>query len=143
MRVVSVADGSEAVEAYRREHPAVVLLDLMMPQKGGLEALPEIRQVDPLACVIILTAFVEIPKAVQAMRLGAYDYLTKPFVKDELALTVQRALEHRRLVARVEELETQTGPVGSLRALMGPSAAVSKGTAPGPRAGGAGGHAVL
>jgi DNA-binding NtrC family response regulator len=143
MRVVSVADGSEAAEAYRRERPAVVLLDLMMPQLSGLGALPEIRQVDPLACVIILTAFVEVPKAVQAMRLGAYDYLTKPFVKDELVLTVQRAREHRRLVARVEELESQTGPVGSLRALMGPSAAVSKVIAAGLEAAAANGHVVI
>src|SRR4030095_6424066 len=143
MRVVSVADGSEAAEAYRRERPAVVLLDLMMPQLSGLGALPEIRQVDPLACVIILTAFVEIPKAVQAMRLGAYDYLTKPFVKDELVLTVQRAREHRRLVARGEELESETGPVGSLRALMGPSPAVSKVIAAGLEAAAANGHVVI
>ena len=126
MRVVTVADGADAAEAYRRERPAVVLLDLAMPRMGGMEALTELRQIDPLACVIIVTAFVEIPKAVQAMRLGAYDYLTKPFVKDELVLTVQRALEHRRLVARVEELENLSGPVASLRPLMGPSAAVSR-----------------
>src|SRR5687768_11642005 len=111
MRVVSAPDGVDVADYYRRERPAVVLLDLVMPGMGGMEALPEIRQVDPLACVIILTAFVEIPKAVQAMRLGAYDYLTKPFVKDELVVTVERALEHRRLVARVEELESRSGPV--------------------------------
>jgi DNA-binding NtrC family response regulator len=126
MRVVSAPDGVDAADYYRRERPAVVLLDLVMPGMGGMEALPEIRQVDPLACVIILTAFVEIPKAVQAMRLGAYDYLTKPFVKDELVVTVERALEHRRLVARVEELEGRSGPVASLRPLMGPSQAVSQ-----------------
>src|SRR5512145_3475811 len=73
MRVVTVADGADAAEAYRRERPAVVLLDLAMPRMGGMEALTELRQIDPLACVIIVTAFVEIPKAVQAMRLGAYD----------------------------------------------------------------------
>ena len=126
MRVVTVADGADAAEAYRRERPAVVILDLAMPRMGGMEALTELRQIDALVCAIIVTAFAEIPKAVQAMRLGAYDYLTKPFVKEELVLTVQRALEHRRLVARVEELESQSGPVASLRPLMGPSAAVSQ-----------------
>jgi DNA-binding NtrC family response regulator len=125
-RVVCVEDGAEAASAYRRERPAVVLLDLAMPRVGGLEALGEIRAADPEASVIILTAYVEIPRAVEAMRLGAYDYLTKPFVKDELVLTVRRALERRRLVARVEELERESGPVGSLRRLMGPSAAVSR-----------------
>jgi two-component system response regulator AtoC len=124
--VVSVEDGADAAEAYHRERPSVVLLDLAMPRKGGMEALAEIRAVDPEASVIILTAYVEIPKAVEAMRLGAYDYLTKPFVKDELVLTVQRALERRRLVARVEELERESGPVGSLRRLMGPSAEVTR-----------------
>jgi len=125
-RVVSVDDGAEAAESYRREQPSVVLLDLAMPRMGGMEALAEIRAVDPDASVIILTAYVEIPRAVEAMRRGAYDYLTKPFVKDELVLTVQRALERRRLVARVEELERETGPVGSLRRLMGPSAEVTR-----------------
>ena len=125
-RVVSVEDGADAAEAYRRERPSVVLLDLAMPRMGGMESLGEIRGVDPDASVIILTAYVEIPKAVEAMRLGAYDYLTKPFVKDELVLTVQRALERRRLVARVEELERESGPVGSLRRLMGPSAEVTR-----------------
>ncbi len=125
-RVVSVEDGAAAAEAYRRERPSVVLLDLAMPRMGGMESLGEIRGVDPDASVIILTAYVEIPKAVEAMRLGAYDYLTKPFVKDELVLTVQRALERRRLVARVEELERESGPVGSLRRLMGPSAEVTR-----------------
>src|SRR4029450_10091096 len=66
-----------------------------------------------------------------------------PFVKDELVLTVQRAREHRRLVARVEELESQTGPVGSLRALMGPSAAGSKVIAAGLEAAAANGHVVI
>jgi DNA-binding NtrC family response regulator len=125
-RVVSVEDGADAAEAYRRERPSAVLLDLAMPRMSGMEALAEIRAVDPDASVIILTAYVEIPRAVEAMRLGAYDYLTKPFVKDELVLTVQRALERRRLVARVEELERETGPVGSLRRLMGPSAEVTR-----------------
>jgi DNA-binding NtrC family response regulator len=125
-RVVSVEDGADAAEAYRRERPSVVLLDLAMPRMGGMESLAEIRGVDPDASVIILTAYVEIPKAVEAMRLGAYDYLTKPFVKDELVLTVQHALERRRLVARVEELERESGPVGSLRRLMGPSAEVTR-----------------
>ena len=123
---VSVEDGADAAEAYRRERPSVVLLDLAMPRMGGMESLGEIRAVDPEASVIILTAYVEIPKAVEAMRLGAYDYLTKPFVKDELVLTVQRALERRRLVARVEQLERESGPVGSLRRLMGPSAEVTR-----------------
>ena len=125
-RVVSVEDGADAAEAYRRERPSVVLLDLAMPRMSGMEALGEIRAVDPEASVIILTAYVEIPTAVEAMRLGAYDYLTKPFVKDELVLTVQRALERRRLVARVEQLERESGPVGSLRRLMGPSAEVTR-----------------
>jgi DNA-binding NtrC family response regulator len=143
MRVVSAADGADAAEYYRRERPAVVLLDLAMPRVGGMEALPEIREIDPLASVIILTAFVEIPKAVQAMRLGAYDYLTKPFVKDELVLTVQRALEHRRLVARVEELESLSGPVASLRPLMGPSQAVTRVIALSLEAAAATGHVAI
>jgi DNA-binding NtrC family response regulator len=142
-RVVSVADGAEAAAAYRRERPDVVLLDLVMPTVGGMEALQELRQLDPEACVIILTAFVEIPKAVQAMRLGAYDYLTKPFVKDELVLTVQRALEHRGLLSRLAELENLSGPVASLRALMGPSAAVTRVTTAALEAAAAAGHVAI
>jgi len=79
-RVVSVEDGADAAEAYRRERPSAVLLDLAMPRMSGMEALAEIRAVDPDASVIILTAYVEIRRAVEAMRLGAYDYPTKRFV---------------------------------------------------------------
>ena len=123
--VVTAEDGQVALERMRLDRPPVVLLDLNMPRLGGLEALPELKRITPQACVIILTSHSDVPTAVQAMRLGAYDYLVKPFDLDDLALRVQRALEHTGLLARVEELSAEAGAGGALRRQMGPSDAVA------------------
>src|SRR3990167_8792610 len=100
-------DGAAAVATFKAERPPVVLLDINMPKLGGMEVLPELRAIDPRGSVIILTASNEIRTAVQAMRLGAYDYLTKPAQFDEVILTIERALERHRLLAEVEQLKIQ------------------------------------
>jgi two-component system nitrogen regulation response regulator GlnG len=126
LEVVTAEDGESALETIRRHPPSVIFLDLKMPKLGGLEALPEIKAIDPQVPVIILTAYGEISTAVQAMRLGAYDYLTKPFQNDDIILTVRRALERQALLVEVETLRSQLGPGGALRELMGPSQKIQK-----------------
>jgi DNA-binding NtrC family response regulator len=79
------------------------------------------KRVDPLVSVIILTASLDVATAVQAIRLGAYDYLTKPCRSEDLLLVIQRALERRELLVHVDELRTQVGRAGTLREQMGPS----------------------
>jgi FixJ family two-component response regulator len=76
----------------------LVLMDIKMPGLSGMEALPQIITNHPDTCVIMMTAVVDTETAVQAMKLGAYDYVTKPFDLDDLNMRVQKALERRKLV---------------------------------------------
>ncbi|HKA63190.1 MAG TPA: response regulator, partial [Methylomirabilota bacterium] len=122
---VTAEDGAAALQQVQREHPDVILLDLSMPRMGGLAALPEIKRLDPDVPVIICTAHADLATAVQAMKLGAYDYLTKPFDVDLLALTVSRAVERGQLRSRIDELKRQ-GSGSSLAERMGGSAAIGQ-----------------
>ncbi|MBI4611138.1 MAG: sigma-54-dependent Fis family transcriptional regulator [Candidatus Rokubacteria bacterium] len=97
--VATAEDGQAALEQISREPPDVVLLDLKMPGLDGLQVLERANAADPHMPVVIVTAYGDLPSAVQAMRLGAYDYLTKPFDHDEILFTVRRALEKRELEA--------------------------------------------
>ncbi len=85
-------DGEAAVSTYRRDKPDAVLMDITMPQKDGLSALTEIRQFDPQAIVVILTALNQKLAAAQAIHLGAKDFLVKPAPPSQLLAAVQKAL---------------------------------------------------
>ena len=100
----TAADGAAALERIDKDPPALVLTDLKMPGMSGMELLERVRRDYPEVPVLIMTAFGTIQSAVQAMRAGAYDYLTKPIDYDELALSVSRVLEHFRLVQEVQGL---------------------------------------
>ncbi len=123
--VVTAADGAAALQQVQRQHPAVILMDLSMPRMGGMDALPEIKRLDPEVPVIICTAHADLTTAVRAMKLGAYDYLTKPFDVELLALTLERALERNQLRSRIDELNRQ-GPGSSLAERMGGSPAIAQ-----------------
>jgi two-component system nitrogen regulation response regulator GlnG len=123
--VVTAENGAAALQQVQRERPAVILLDLSMPRMSGMDALPEIKRLDEDVPVIICTAHADLPTAVQAMKLGAYDYLTKPFDVELLALTLERAVERQQLRARIEELKRQ-GQGGSLAERMGGSPAIAQ-----------------
>ena len=122
--VVAAEDGAAALEQVPREQPAVVLMDLTMPRMNGMDALPEIKRLDPEIPVIICTAHTDLPTAVRAMKLGAYDYITKPFDMELLGLTLQRAVERRQLRSRIDELKRRDQ--SSLAERMGGSAAVAQ-----------------
>jgi two-component system nitrogen regulation response regulator GlnG len=123
--VVTADDGAAALQQVPREHPAVILMDLSMPRMGGMDALPEIKRLDPEVPVIICTAHADLATAVRAMKLGAYDYLTKPFDVELLALTLERALERNQLRSRIDELKRQ-GSGTSLAERMGGSSAIAQ-----------------
>ncbi|HSB43254.1 MAG TPA: sigma-54 dependent transcriptional regulator [Methylomirabilota bacterium] len=123
--VVGAEDGAAALQQVQRERPAVILLDLTMPRMGGMDALPEIKRLDPEVPVIICTAHTDLATAVRAMKLGAYDYLTKPFDIELLTLTLERAVERNQLRSRIDELKRQ-GPARSLAELMGGSPAIAQ-----------------
>ncbi len=123
--VVAAEDGAAALQQVQRERPAVILLDLSMPRMSGMDALPEIKRLDGDVPVIICTAHADLATAVRAMKLGAYDFLTKPFDVELLVLTLQRAVERNQLRSRIEELKRQ-GQGSSLAERMGGSAAIGQ-----------------
>lgn len=90
-------DGGSAIEAVRRRPFDLVLMDIRMIHVSGIEALEEIKAFNPAIPVILMTAFASVETAVEALKKGAYDYLTKPLDFDELQVAIGRAMEHSRL----------------------------------------------
>jgi DNA-binding NtrC family response regulator len=91
------ASGEEALGKLSQQAFDLTLLDMLMPGMDGLAVLKRIREKDPQATVIIITAYASVESALAAMKNGAYDYIQKPFKHEELILTIQRALERRHL----------------------------------------------
>jgi cyclic di-GMP phosphodiesterase len=98
-RCTAVSNGRAAQEQVKRITPDLVLSDMIMPEMDGIKLLDWIRHYDPEVPVIMVTAIHDISTALEAIRRGAYDYILKPFEKDQLFLGVGRALQHRRLIA--------------------------------------------
>lgn len=96
---VVTADGAEgALGLIARRRPDAVVTDLRMPGASGLELLEKIREIDDDVPVVIMTAYADVNSAVQAIKLGAFDYVTKPFEGDELIIAIKRAISHARLL---------------------------------------------
>ncbi len=95
--VTVASDGEEAIAHIDKELFDLVITDLKMPKAGGLDVLRAVKESSPESVVLIITAFASTESAVEAIKLGAYDYLTKPFQVDEVQLIVRNALEKRRL----------------------------------------------
>ena len=93
------SNGRAAQDQVKTLTPDLVLSDMIMPEMDGIKLLEWLRQYDPEVPVIMVTAIHDISTALEAIRRGAYDYILKPFEKDQLYLGVNRALQHRRLVA--------------------------------------------
>jgi two-component system response regulator AtoC len=108
---VIVADtGETGIELFKRSRPNIVLVDLMLPGIDGIEVLKQIKRIETTTVVIMITAYEIIEKAIEAMKLGAYDYLLKPFKINELKSNISRALELQSLRVRVSDtVETEKG----------------------------------
>lgn len=94
----SAPDGAEGLKTARMEDFDLVVLDMSLPKMNGLEVLDGIKEWKPDLPVIIITAYGSTQTAIEALRLGAYDYITKPFDLDELQMTAERALEQQRVI---------------------------------------------
>ena len=94
----AVQNGRFAQDQVKKSTPDLVLSDMIMPEMDGIRLLEWMRQYDPEVPVIMVTAIHDISTALEAIRRGAYDYILKPFEKDQLFLGVGRALQHRRLI---------------------------------------------
>ena len=105
--VVTAASGAEGLELFERHRPALVITDLKMPGMSGFQVLAAIKERSPETLVMVITAFGAVETAVEAMRLGAYDYVTKPFNRDELKLIVKKALQLRGLAEENQRLREE------------------------------------
>ena len=103
-RVEAAASGAEALEKARSFRPAVVIADLVMPGMDGLELVRSLQEEAPFAVTILLTGQGSIETAVQAMKAGAYDYLTKPLDIQHLIVLLEKALDRAR-IGRSEQVE--------------------------------------
>jgi two-component system response regulator PilR (NtrC family) len=95
--VATAPNAETALELFRARRFDVVIQDIRMPGMGGIRLIEELRALDPAVPILVITAYSTWDSAVEAMRLGAFDYVRKPFVTDEILATISRALEHRRL----------------------------------------------
>lgn len=120
--ILCAASGNEALDLLHSESSDVVLMDILMPGLDGLEALEQIKQRATTPQVIMLTATKTVKTAVTAMKLGAFDYITKPFDVDELMLIVDRAVQSAALAREVEALRAEVGQRYSFENIVGGSA---------------------
>lgn len=126
--VLGARDGAEALELFGENDPDCVLSDLRMPRLSGLELLEKVKAANEEIPFIVITAFAEVETAVTAMKSGAFDYINKPFNRDEILLTLERALNFsetktenrqlRELVDKEFRLEKVIGESPAMRAAM-------------------------
>jgi len=121
---VGAESGEEALERFQAEKFDLVLTDLKMPGMTGLELLARVREVDAEVPVMLLTAYGTVQTAVDAMKLGAFDYVLKPFDLEVVELTVRKALEMRQYRTENRYLREQVQPAPSFESLVGDSAAM-------------------
>ncbi|MDQ6894936.1 MAG: sigma-54 dependent transcriptional regulator [Acidobacteriota bacterium] len=124
--VTTASNGTRALSAFEAEPHDVVLLDLMLPDRPGLEVLAEIRRRDPDAVVVIVTAYSSIEGAIEAMRLGAFHYIPKPFQNEEVLLTVEKGAETRRLTEENRRLKEELSRRFGLGRIVGKSEGMRK-----------------
>ena len=120
--VIAAADEKQALKALAQSAPDLVLLDVRLPGIDGVELLEEMKKIEKNLPIIMLTAYSDVKSAVKAMKLGAFDYITKPFDNEELILVIKKALHTQSLSREVEYLRKKLdqAPV-SIEETMGDS----------------------
>ncbi len=124
--VQTVATGEEGFELAKGDGFDVILSDMRMPGLSGIDVLRKLRDVRVDASFIVMTGFGTVDTAVQAMKLGAVDFVQKPFFRDELLMRVRSAADRRQLARQVDLLQRQIPPDSSLEGLVGESRAMTK-----------------
>ncbi len=124
-RAIVAGDGKSGINAISKERPDLVLTDLKLPGADGIKVLKASKENDPLRPVIVMTAYGSVETAVDAMKQGAFDFITKPFDTDHLLMLIRRAIDNRRLVTENillrEECSSKVGMpeiVGKSRAIV-------------------------
>ncbi len=126
VEVLTSESATSAVEIMNKEQAALAILDVKMPGMDGITLLKELRAIDNNLIVIILTGFGTVEMAVEALKLGAYDFLTKPVNNERLVHTVKRALEYRRVLDEKSALEKRIAQETLKREIIGESRAIKE-----------------
>ena len=121
-----VGSAREALEVIQHAEFDIALLDIKMPGMDGMELQARLREVDPELSVVVMTGYASVETAVQALKRGAYDYITKPVDPDELSHLIAKALEHRHARREVARLRENLQEVSPSTELIGKSAAMKK-----------------
>lgn len=119
--VLSAENGEQALALILAEQPDVALLDIRLPVLDGLNVLGRLRQAQSDVAAIVMTAYGTSSTAIEAMKLGAYDYITKPLDIQELLLEIGRAIEHRELARELKSLRARTHQTGDFGSIVGHS----------------------
>jgi len=106
-KIYSASSGTEGIKIVQDNLIDIVLSDYKMPDKTGLEVLESVKKINPEVSFVILTAYGTIENAVKAMRLGAFDYISKPVDLDELDLMIERIIENKNLKSEIQLLKNQ------------------------------------
>lgn len=122
--IVEADDGSTAIEKVQERPFDLILMDVRMLKVSGLEALERIKAFNPAIPVTIMTAYSSVETAIEALKKGAYDYLTKPLDFDKLRLTIERAMEHTRLKEENRLLKENLGKHFDMQNIIGRSPAM-------------------
>lgn len=122
--LLEAPSGDKALALFANHEIDLVICDLVLPGMSGIEILQNIKQASPDTVVVMLTGFATVDSAVEAMRLGAFDYITKPIRLKELRLLIERALEHRRFSEERDEWRRQVARYSGR--FVGKSAAMKK-----------------
>ena len=125
-RVLLADAGKAAIELLRREPVDILVSDIRMPDMNGVDLLREAKRIDPHVIGIMITAYASTESAVEALRLGAHDYLSKPFDVDELKAKVTEAFEHRRLKEENAALKKALAHAGDFANIVGESPAIQE-----------------
>ncbi len=120
-RTEIATSGKDGLEAFKKGTPALVILDVIMPDMDGLEVLKQIQSNGAETGVVMLSGHRQTSTVVEAMKLGAIDFLNKPFDPDELEITINKVLERRELISEVRRLKKQVGEQNGSQILFGNS----------------------
>ncbi len=122
-----VTSGKEAIEKVFMDGVySIVLTDLVMPDIDGIEVLKKIKQQNPQIDVVVMTSYGTVTNAVEAMKLGASDYITKPFKRDELVVVIEKILQMQRLEGEVDRLRSELGEKYTFGNIIGESVKIQK-----------------
>lgn len=125
-QVVTASDGEAALGKIGAHRPGAIVTDLKMPNMDGVTLLQRVRDIDPQLPVILMTAYASLDTAIDALRLGAFDYIQKPFEGDHLVRAVERATAHYQLERENAALKSQQTQAGQSSTLVGQAKAIKQ-----------------